>query len=49
MQTWHLGTWFSGGLGSVIFTVGLMSKGIFQPKWLCVSILESLTEKLSGI
>jgi len=30
---WHLGTWFSGGLGSVRFTVGLDDlKGLFQPK-----------------
>ena len=30
---WHLGTWFSGGLGSGRFTVGLDDlKGLFQPK-----------------
>ena len=30
---WCLGTWFSGGLGSVRFTVGLDDlKGIFEPK-----------------
>jgi len=30
---WHLGTWFSGGLGSVRFMVGLNDlKGFFQPK-----------------
>jgi len=30
---WHLGTWFSGGLGSVRLTVGLDDfKGLFQPK-----------------
>ena len=32
---WHLWTWFSGGLGSVRFMVGLDDlKGLFQPKWL---------------
>ena len=31
---WHLGTWFSGGLGSVRFMVGLDDlKGLFQSKW----------------
>ena len=30
---WCLGTWFSGGLGSVGLTVGLDDvKGLFQPK-----------------
>ena len=29
---WCLGTWFSGGLGSVRLTVGLDLKGLFQPK-----------------
>jgi len=34
-KTWYLGTWFSGGLGSVRFTVGLDDlTGLFQPKWL---------------
>ena len=29
----RLGTWFSGGLGSVRFTLGLNDlKGLFQPK-----------------
>jgi len=33
MQKWQLGTWFSGGLGSVRFTAGLDDlKGLFQPK-----------------
>ena len=33
VMTWCLGTWFSGGLGSVRFTVGLDDlKGLFQPK-----------------
>ena len=33
MQMWCLGTWFSGGLGSVTFKVGLDDlKGLFQPK-----------------
>ena len=32
-QMWCLGTWFSGGLGGVRFTVGLNDlKGLFQPK-----------------
>ena len=30
---WHLGTWFSGGLGRVGLMVGLNDlKGLFQPK-----------------
>ena len=29
--TWHLGTWFSGGLGSGKLTVGLHD-ALFQPK-----------------
>ena len=30
---WHLGTWFSGGLGSVRFMVGLDDlKSLFEPK-----------------
>ena len=30
---WHLGTWFSGGLGNVRLTVGLDDlKGLFQSK-----------------
>ena len=30
---WHLGTWFSSGLGSVRFMVGLNDlQGLFQPK-----------------
>lgn len=33
MQTWSLGTWFSGGLGSAMLTVGLDLKGLFQPKY----------------
>ena len=37
---WHLGTWFSGGLGRVRFTVGLDDlKGLFQPKQFCDSLL----------
>ena len=33
MKEWHLGTWFSGGLGSVRLMVGLDDlKGPFQPK-----------------
>ena len=33
VQTWHLGTWFSGGLGSLRLTVGLDDlKALFQPK-----------------
>ena len=32
-RDWRLGTWFSGGLGSVRFMVGLDDlKGLFQPK-----------------
>lgn len=32
---WHLGTWFSGGFGSVTLVVGLGDlKGLFQPKCL---------------
>ncbi|KAK4810447.1 LOW QUALITY PROTEIN: hypothetical protein QYF61_004227, partial [Mycteria americana] len=39
LETWHLGTWFSGGLGSVRFTVGLDDlKGLFQPIRFCDSI-----------
>jgi len=31
---WCLGTWFSGGLGSARWTVGLDDlTGLFQPKW----------------
>ena len=30
---WHLGTWFSGGVGSARLAVGLGDlKGLFQPK-----------------
>ena len=30
---WHLGTWFSGGVGSVRLSVGLNDlKGLFQSK-----------------
>jgi len=37
----HLLTWFSNGLGSVRFTVGLRDlKGLFQPKWFCDSVTE---------
>ena len=33
VQTWRCGTGFSGGLGSMRFTVGLDDlKGLFQPK-----------------
>lgn len=32
MWMWHLGTWFSGGLGNVMSTAGLHDfKGLFQP------------------
>jgi len=32
VQTWHLGTWFSGGRGSVRLMVGLGDlMGLFQP------------------
>ncbi|KAK4824164.1 hypothetical protein QYF61_011291, partial [Mycteria americana] len=35
---WCLGTWYSGGLGSVRFTVGLDDlKGLFQPIRFCYS------------
>jgi len=38
---WHLGTWFSDGIGSVRFTVGLeYLKGLFQPKRFNDSILK---------
>jgi len=31
---WHLGTWLSGGLGSVRLMIGINDlKDIFQPKW----------------
>ena len=30
---WSLGTWFSGGLGSVRLMIGLNLKGTFQHKW----------------
>ena len=34
MQMWHLGTWFSGGLGSVRLTVGLNDlKGLYDSKF----------------
>ena len=37
---WHLGTWFSGGLGSVRFMVGPDDlKGLFQPKYFCDSMI----------
>lgn len=29
---WHLGTWFSGGIGSVVLMVGLDLKGLFRHK-----------------
>lgn len=32
MYIQHLGTWFGGGLGSAMFTVGLNLKSVFQPK-----------------
>ena len=33
VQLWHLGTWFSGGLGSDRLKVGFNGlKGLFQPK-----------------
>jgi len=32
LMMWHLGPWFSGGLGSVNFTVRLNLKCLFQPK-----------------
>jgi len=35
---WCLGTWSSGGLGTVRFVVGLDLKGLFQPKWFYDSI-----------
>ncbi|KAK4832780.1 hypothetical protein QYF61_025627 [Mycteria americana] len=34
-----LGTWCSGGLGSVRFTVGLDLKGLFQPIRFCDSVI----------
>jgi len=31
---WHVGTWFSDGLGSVRFTAGLNDlQGLFQLTW----------------
>ena len=40
---WHLGTWFSGGLGSVRFMVGLDDlKGLFQPKRFYDSMRDAL-------
>ena len=48
VQIWHLGTWFSGGLGSVRFTVGLnVLKGLFQPKWFCDSINSAIVQNLT--
>lgn len=36
VQMWHLGTWFSSGLGSADLTVELNGlKGVFQPQWFC--------------
>ena len=36
---WRLGTWFSGGLGSVSLTAALNDlKGLFQPKLFCDSM-----------
>jgi len=39
---WRLGTWFSGGLGSVRLTVGLDLKGLFQPKLFYDSLILKL-------
>ena len=40
VQMWHLGMWFSGGLGSVRVMVGLNDiKGLFQPKLFYDSII----------
>ena len=37
---WHLGTWFTGGLGRVKFVLGLDDlKSLFQLKWLCDSTI----------
>ena len=43
---WRLGTWFSGGLGSVRFTVGLNDlKGLFQPKFFYGSMPDAVGAK----
>ena len=40
VQMWCLGTWFSGGLGSIRLTLGLDDlKGPFQPKWFYDSMI----------
>lgn len=36
---WHLGAWFSSGLGSVRFMAGFGDKGLFQPKWLSFCVV----------
>jgi len=33
-----LGTWFSGGIGSVRLMVGLDLEGLLQPKWFYDSV-----------
>jgi len=40
LEMWCLGTWFSGGLGSVRLMVGLSDlKVLFQPKWFYDSMI----------
>lgn len=43
----HLGTWFSGGLGSVRVVAGLDLTGLFQAKLFYNSNLEEETNKLT--
>lgn len=41
IKLWHLGTWFSGALGTAGGMVGLNNlRGLFQPKQFCVPLLD---------
>lgn len=44
---WHLGTWWSGGLGSVKLLVGLnYSRRFFQPKQFCDSMIYTVFDQV---
>ena len=46
---WHLGTWFSGGLGSARVMVGLDDlKGLFQPKRFYDSVFSGVGDEGRG-
>lgn len=47
MYMLHLGTWFSGDLGSVSLMAGLDLAGLCQPKLFYNSVLEEETNKLT--